>query len=180
MLRRLPLLLLLISAASALVHAAPTAAASAPASATSSRSGEAEVRDSGSGLPCFTISEREERKNGAPNFEGITVYDVSVKPRARMWSMTMPGRRTFPVLFSMCVPYGGRVQALPQTAAVMLDPGKVYEVNIDVRGDDTPNQVRSYAARFCLAKQRDGGVVVQHIGATATDGGNGIGCVAAR
>src|SRR3954454_13733452 len=102
MLRRLSnLLLLLVSAACALVRAAP-----APASAPSARSGEAEVRDSGSGLPCFTISEREERKSGAPNVEGISVYDVSVRPRAGMWKMTMPSHRTFPVLFSICVPYG--------------------------------------------------------------------------
>jgi hypothetical protein len=169
------LLLLLVSAECALVRAAPMAA---PASST--RSGEAEVRDSGSGLPCFTITESEERKSGAPNFEGITVYDVSVKPRAKMWSMTMPPNRTFPVLFSMCVPYGGRVQALPQTAAGMLEPGKVYEVSIDVRGDDTPNQVRSYGARFCLARQRAGGVAIQYFGASANDAHNAIGCVAAK
>jgi hypothetical protein len=97
-----------------------------------------------------------------------------------MWAMTMPGNRTFPVLFSMCVPYGGRVQALPQTAAGVLEPGKVYEVSIDVRGDDTPNQVRNYAARFCLARQRTGGVALQHIDTNASDGRNGIGCVAAK
>jgi hypothetical protein len=140
------------------------------------RTGEAEVRESSSGLPCFTISEREERRGGAPNFDAITVYDPSARPRAKMWAMTMPANRTFPVLFSMCVPYGGRVQSLPQTAAATLEPGKVYEVYIDVRASDTPDQPRGYGARFCLAKQRDGSVVVHHIGAGAHEGRHLYGC----
>jgi hypothetical protein len=144
------------------------------------RTGEAEVRESANGLPCFTIFEREERRNGAPNFDAITVYDPSAKPRAKMWTMSMPPSRTFPVLFSMCVPYGGRVQSLPQTAALVLDTGKVYEVRIDVRAGDTPNQPRGYGARFCLAKQRDGSVLVHHIALGANEGRNLYGCIASK
>jgi hypothetical protein len=141
------------------------------------RTGEAEVRETGTGLPCFTISEREERRSGAPDFEAVTVYDPSSKPRAKMWTMSMPPSRTFPVLFSMCIPYAGRVQSLPQTAAATLETGKVYEVVIDVRAGDTPNRPRGYGARFCLAKQRDGSVTVHHIGAGAHEGRNAYGCV---
>lgn len=157
-------LTLLLSAAWA--HAAP-----AP------RTGEAEVRGTSSGLPCFTISEREERQNGAPNFQAISVYESSARPRTKMWTMSMPAQRTFPVLFSMCIPYAGRVQSLPQTAAATLEPGKVYEVHIDVRAGGAPNQPRGYGARFCLAKQRDGSVIVQHILAGAQEGRNLYGCV---
>ncbi|MDQ2990377.1 MAG: hypothetical protein M3R60_14870 [Pseudomonadota bacterium] len=141
------------------------------------RTGDAEVRESANGLPCFTISEREERRNGAPNFDTITVYDPSSKPRAKMWTMSMPPSRTFPVLFSMCVPYGGRVQSLPQTAAVALETGKVYEVLIDVRAGDAPNQPRGYGARFCLAKRRDGSVLVHHIDPGAHEGRHLYGCI---
>jgi hypothetical protein len=158
----------------ALVPVTAAGAAAAP------RTGEAEVRESANGLPCFTISEREERRNGAPNFDTITVYDASSKPRARMWTMSMPPSRTFPVLFSMCVPYGGRVQSLPQTAAVALETGKVYEVLLDVRASDAPNQPRGYGARFCLAKQRDGSVIVHHIAPGAHEGRNLYGCVAPK
>jgi hypothetical protein len=147
-----------------------TAARAGAAAAPAPRTGEAEVRESGSGLPCFTISEREERKNGAPNFEAVTVYDPSSRPRVKMWTMSMPPNRTFPVLFSMCVPYGGRVQSLPQSVATVLETGTVYEVTIDVRAGDTPNQPRSYGARFCLAKQRDGRVAVHPVGAGAPEG----------
>lgn len=172
---RVLFLLLSAACACAWVRAAP-----GPAAAPAPRTGEAEVRETGSGLPCFTISEREERKSGAPNFEAIAVYDTSVRPRAQMWAMKMPAQRTFPLLFSMCVPYGGRVPSLPQTVATMLEAGKMYEVFIDVRGDDTPNQVRSYGARFCLARQRDGSIAVHHVGASANDWRNAQRCMAPK
>ena len=152
-------------------------ASAAPAA----RVGEAEVRESSRGLPCFTIPEREERRSGVPDFVAITVYEPSVKPRARMWAMSMPANRTFPVSFSMCIPYAGRVQALPQTAAATLAPGQVYDVAIAVRaGGDTPNRPRSYVARFCLAKQGDGSVVVRQVDAGAHARRTPYGCVVPR
>lgn len=146
------------------------------ASATAApRTGEAEVRESGNGLPCFTITEREEQR-GAPNFQAVTVYDISARPRIKMWAMAMPPDRTFPVLFSMCVPYGGRVQSLPQTASTPLQPGTVYEVSIDARPGGAPGLPRSYGARFCVVKRRGGGVVVHHIAPGTPEGRHGAGC----
>jgi hypothetical protein len=161
----LPLVLLL----------AGTAASATPAP----RSGEAEVRESGNGLPCFTITEREEQR-GAPDFQAVTVYDISAKPRVKMWAMAMPPDRTFPVLFSMCVPYGGRVQSLPQTASTPLQPGTVYEVSIDVRPGGAPGLPRSYGARFCVVKGRNGGVVVHHIAPGVPETRQASGCSAAK
>jgi hypothetical protein len=164
----LPLILLLPAA---WPHAAP-----APAP----RVGEAEVRETHGGLPCFTISQREEQRTGAPDFQAVTVYDPSSKPRAKMWSMAMPPDRTFPVMFSMCIPYAGRVQALPQTKAATLQAGKVYEVYIEVRPGGAPNQPRGDGARFCLATQPDGSVAVRHIGADMHEGRNLYGCAAVK
>jgi hypothetical protein len=141
------------------------------------RTGEAEVRETSNGTPCFTISEREERRGMAPDFEAITVYDPSARPRAKMWAMAMPPNRTFPVLFSMCIPYAGRVQSLPQTKAAPLETGKVYEVYIDVKSGAGPNRPAGYGARFCLAKQRDGSVIVHHIDAGAHEGRHLYGCL---
>ncbi len=154
--------------------------ASLACAAPAPRTGDAEVRETSSGLPCFTISEREERRAGAPDFESIAVYDPSARPRARMWKMSMPPNRSFPVLFSMCIPYGGRVQSLPQTVAVVLETGKVYEVVIAVKDGATPTRPRDYSARFCLAKQRDGSAVVHHIVPGAHEGRNLFGCVAPK
>ena len=80
--------------------------------------------------------------------------------RAVVWSMTMPAGRTFPLMFSMCVPYGGRVAALPQRSAELLEAGKLYEVAIAVRTDGAAGnsaQPQSLVARFCLLRRADGG-----------------------
>jgi hypothetical protein len=160
------------------VHFALLLAAQSVSASTAIRTGEAEVRESGAGNPCFTISEREERRGGAPNFHSVTVYDTG-KAHTRLWTMAIAPERTFPVLYSMCIPYAGRVQALPKTPAAQLDTGKVYEVWIEAaqaanRGPDAP---RSYSARFCLSRQRDGAIVVHHIDAGALEGRRLHGCV---
>ena len=153
---------LLLAALALPAHAAP-------------RVGEAEVRESSNGVPCFTISEKEERRGGAPEFHAILITDPS-RGRAKMWSMAMPPTRSFTVFYNMCIPYAGRVQALPQTPAAKLEPGKVYEVNIDAQ---VPNGPRAYFARFCLAKQRDGSVIVHSIGEGAHEGLHRFGCLPA-
>ena len=152
-------------------------AAASMSAAGAIRTGEAEVRESGVGNPCFTISEREERRGGAPNFHSVTVYDTS-KARARLWTMSIAPERTFPVLYSMCIPYAGRVQALPKTPAAQLDTGKVYEEWIEAAaGNRKPDAPHSYSARFCLAKQRDGSIIVHHIDAGAHEGRHLYGCI---
>jgi len=111
------------------------------------RIGEAEVRAGANGAPCFTISEREEQRSGAPDFQAITVSDPGGKP---MWKMAMPRERTFPVTYSMCIPYAGRVQALPQTPAVALETGRLYQVLIEARKAKSTSSPLRYLARFCL------------------------------
>jgi len=111
------------------------------------RIGEAEVRAGANGVPCFTISEREEQRGGTPDFQTVTVSDSSGKP---MWKMTMPRERTFSVTHSMCIPYAGRVQALPQTPAAALDTGKAYQVLIDARKAKNASSPLRYQAWFCL------------------------------
>jgi len=138
-------------------------AAAAPAGTT--RIGDADVRAGVGGLPCFTIAEREERQSGAPSFHAISVVELAGKARLPMWSMAMPAERTFPLLFSMCVPYAGRVASLPQRRAEALETGRVYEVSIEVRPGGPPGQPRAYAARFCLARQGDGSSAVRLLGA---------------
>src|SRR4051794_30263851 len=82
------------------------------------RIGDAEVREGPRGGPCFTISPREER-TGTPEFQAVTVSDG----HRLLWKMSMPPGRSFPLSFSMCVPYGGRVASLPQSDAAELEAG---------------------------------------------------------
>jgi hypothetical protein len=155
------------------------AVASAPAGA-AVRIGEAQVRDGSNGTPCFTISEREERRAGAPNFKAVTVYDPSRTPKATMWTMAMPPTRTFPVSFSMCIPYAGRLRALPQTAAVALETGKVYQVVINAHVAGAADAPHGYASRFCLLRQGDGSIAVRQIDADAREGRYRYGCILPR
>lgn len=110
------------------------------------RVGEAQVRTNANGLPCFTISEREEQRSGTPDFQAIT---VSAGERV-LWHMAMPRERTFPVAASMCIPYGGRVPALPQTPAAALDEGEVYAVQLDARPGKNAMSPLRYQTQFCL------------------------------
>ncbi|GAB3410374.1 hypothetical protein NX774_05275 [Massilia agilis] len=139
------------------------------------RTGEAEVRAHANGEPCFTISEREERRFGSPNFDSIVVTDPLAK-KPVLWRMAMPRERTFPVRYSMCIPYGGRVQALPQTSAAALEGGRVYRVRIEARAA-RGSVAGTYEARFCLARQHDGKLLVHHIGADDHEGRRLYGCL---
>jgi hypothetical protein len=139
------------------------------------RVGEAEVRAGANGEPCFTISAREERRGGTPNFEAIAVLDPQAR-RPLLWRMAMPRERTFPVTFSMCIPYAGRVQALPQTPAARLEPARIYQVRIEPRGA-RGSMATVYEARFCLARQHDGSVIVHHIGRDDHEGKRLYGCL---
>jgi hypothetical protein len=129
-----------------------------PAADALARTGAAEVREGPRGGPCFTISPREERE-GTPDFHAVTVSDG----QRLLWKMTMPPERTFPLSFSMCVPYGGQVAALPRTQAAALEAGKVYYLRIDARPGKARGTAQTYEARFCLAKQADGAAVVHQI-----------------
>jgi hypothetical protein len=137
------------------------------------RVGDAEVREGPRGGPCFTIAAREARL-GAPDFQAIAVSD-GAHP---VWKMAMPKDHTFPLTYGMCVPYGGRVAALPRTASAPLLPGRVYNLRIDAR----PGRGRAasaYEARFCVVRRQDGSAVVHQIGNGERDGRRVAVCLAA-
>jgi hypothetical protein len=144
-------------------------AALKPSSA--ARTGEAEVREGPRGGPCFTIGQREERL-GTPDFRALTVSDGA----RLMWKMSLPAGRSFPLSFSMCVPYGGRVASLPRTQAAALEPGKVYYVHVETRPAKGKNMPTAYEGRFCLARQPDGSVTVHQILQADREGRRLYGC----
>ena len=143
-----------------------------PVHAALARTGAAEVREGPRGGPCFTISPREERA-GTPDFHAVTVSDG----QRLLWKMTMPPERTFPLSFSMCVPYGGQVASLPRTRATALETGKVYYLRIDARPAQGRGVAQAYEARFCLAKQHDGSAVVHQIWDSDRPGKRLFGCL---
>jgi len=147
----------------------------APSAGAIARIGAAEVREGPRGGPCFTISPREERE-GTPDFHSVTVSDG----QHLLWKMTMPPERTFPLSFSMCVPYGGQVASLPRTDAAKLEAGKVYYLRIDARPGKARGTAQAYEARFCLARQRDGSAVVHQIWDGERPGKRLFGCLPAE
>ena len=120
------------------------------------RTGELEVRQGNAGVPCFTITEAEERRAGAPDFQSISVFDAATGAKTPMWSMAMSKVRTFPVSVRMCIPYAGRLPVLPQTPAAALMAGRPYEVTIEARAPQAAGAPRSYRGRFCLVGQEQG------------------------
>lgn len=133
------------------------------------RTGELEVREGNAGVPCFTISQAQEQRGGAPDFESISVADSGPGARVVMWSMAMPKPRTFAVSFRMCIPYAGRLPVLPQTAAAPLRAGRPYEVTIAARAPQAAGAPRHYRAWFCLVRQDTGALRVRNLGAGSPD-----------
>ena len=141
------------------------------------RVGEAEVRSGANGVPCFTISQREQTRGGVPDFASVAV--TASEGKNTQWRMALPRERTFPVAHSMCIPYAGRVPALPQTPAAALKEGEVYTVVIEARPGKSAARPLRYQTRFCLARQ-PAGQVVHPIGADQRPGRNLYGCLPRR
>jgi hypothetical protein len=135
------------------------------------RTGQAHVQEQqgNPGTPCFTITQAEEERSGAPNFASVKVIDVHGSSRV-MWTMAMPAERTFPVSYRMCIPYAGRLPVLPQTKALALREGRLYEVIIVSRKGKPKQAAPSYRARFCLVKQADAAPQVRVIDAASRRG----------
>lgn len=125
---------------SSLIFSATAAAAGGDA-----RVGPLDVKQGKTGGPCFTIPEAYERQFGAPQFESISVHAADA-PKAPVWTMTMPERRSFRLTYMMCIPYAGRLPVLPKTPADALADGRVYVVTVR-----TADGARLYRARFCVA-----------------------------
>jgi hypothetical protein len=112
------------------------------------RGAAAHVRAGKNGEPCFTVDAVSERQDGTAQFRGLTVVDTVT--RAIVWEMALPSGRSFPLTYTVCIPYAGRVAALPQTPAAALADGRMYQVTLVVRNWNRPAAPRAYLATFCL------------------------------
>ncbi len=108
----------------------------------------ATVRADSNGRPCFTVDAAAERLDGTAQFRALTVTDMAGANPA--WHMALPSGRSFALTHTICIPYAGRVTALPQTPAAVLVPGRVYRVMLAVRNWERPRAPRAYIAHFCL------------------------------
>lgn len=132
------------------MRALALAAALAGSACAASRVGEAEVRLE-QGQPCFGVSADEARHAGVLNVHAIELWDVSVAPARRVWQSSAEDEsRTRTLQGTQCIRLDERPQGYQTSAAVALDPVRVYEVSMNlvpVRGRQTRH---GYSARFCL------------------------------
>ncbi len=156
--------------ASWFLYCAIVAGLAAAPGASMPRTGELAVRQGAGGVPCFTISQAQEQRAGAPQFHAISVADSGPGARTVLWRMTLPPARSFPVSFRMCIPYAGRLPVLPQTAAAALVAGRAYEVTMEALADPAAGAPRIYRARFCLVRQGAGARQVRSLDARGRPG----------
>jgi len=121
-----------------------------------SRMAEARI-SSANGIPCFTISSKEERRNGVPLLGALTVYDVSSDPAEEAWSFTFPGTTTIPIHAKTCFPYGHVPAGAEAIAAAKLKEGRMYSVFLNGRPDDPADSTYGYKGKFCIANLPTGG-----------------------
>ena len=127
-----------------------------------SRIGEAEVRLE-NGLPCFTITNKEENRAGAPQLRGLKVYDASVKPSIEVWFFTLPIDARQTISSNTCISYGKAPLGAESTKAIQLAIGKVYEVAIKGKLNDSSDPTFWYEAKFCLIRQSNDEVQIHQI-----------------
>ncbi len=121
-----------------------------------SRMAEAEIT-SFKGMPCFTISKKEERRNGTPMLGALMVYDISIKPPVKVWSFILPGATTLPMHAKTCYLYGQVPAGAESTAATMLKTDRMYSVFLNGRPDDPSDSTRGYKVKFCLIATANSG-----------------------
>lgn len=121
------------------------------------------------GVPCFTISLAEERRNGQPLLGALSVADLTDKPATGMWSFLMTGGEKIPLSSKSCLLYGDlpkNAQAVEGMPAPELQAGRVYSIFLNGRPNDPSDPTYGYMGKFCIALKPDGGQQVIPIRST--------------
>jgi len=116
-----------------------------------SRMADADVT-SINGVPCFSISKKEERRNGQPFLGALSVSDVTVKPTTEIWGFLMTDGKKIPLSSINCIPYGNIPAHADAAPAPELKTGRVYEVFLNGRPADPADPTYGYVAKFCLVQ----------------------------
>ena len=105
------------------------------------------------GVPCFSISKKEERRNGQPFLGALSVSDVTVKPTTEIWGFLMTDGKKISLSSTNCIPYGNIPAHADAAPAPELKTGRVYEVFLNGRSMDAADPTYGYVAKFCLVQQ---------------------------
>lgn len=105
------------------------------------------------GVPCFTISLAEERRNGQPLLGALSVADLTDKPATGVWSFLMTGGEKMPLSSKSCLLYGDlpkSAQAVEGMPAPELQAGRVYSIFLNGRPNDPSDPSYGYRGKFCI------------------------------
>ena len=114
-----------------------------------SRMAEAHIR-SVNGMPCFSITKKEEARNGLPFLGALMVSDMSVQPVKEVWGFSMPPDMPLPIRASICIRYGNVPTGATGIRAGKLIPGHFYSVFLNGRPKDPSDPTYGYQGKFCV------------------------------
>ena len=108
------------------------------------------------GMPCFSITKKEEARNGTPTLGALIVSDLSVQSVKKVWSFSVLPDWPIPIHADSCIRYGD----LPPTAIGIkpksLVPGHFYSVFLNGRPKDPSDPTYGYQGKFCVVATEAG------------------------
>ncbi|WP_332859732.1 hypothetical protein [Janthinobacterium svalbardensis] len=120
-----------------------------------SRIADAEI-SSIDGVPCFTISQKEESRNGQPLLGALSISDLSEKPAVGVWSFYMTGGKKVPLSSKSCLRYGDLPQGANGMPSPELQTGRVYSIFLNGRPNDPADPTYGYMGKFCIVATATG------------------------
>lgn len=120
-----------------------------------SRIADAEI-SSVNGTPCFTISQKEEKRNGQPLLGALSISDLSEKPAVGVWSFYMTGGKKVPLSSKSCLRYADLPQGANGMPAPELQTGRVYSIFLNGRPNDPSDPTYGYMGKFCIVATSTG------------------------
>ena len=113
------------------------------------------------GMPCFSITKKEEARNGLPFLGALMVSDMSVQPVKEVWGFSLPPDMPLPIRASTCIRYGNVPTGATGIRAGKLIPGHFYSVFLNGRPKDPSDPTYGYQGKFCVkATAADGQQVI--------------------
>ena len=120
-----------------------------------SRMAEAVIQ-SAQGIPCFSITKKEETRNGIPFLGALMVSDMSVQPVKEVWGFSLPPDMALPIRASTCIRYGNLPTDATGIRAEKLIPGHFYSVFLNGRPKDPSDPTYGYQGKFCVVATEAG------------------------
>ncbi|WP_141213202.1 hypothetical protein [Janthinobacterium sp. PC23-8] len=112
---------------------------------------------SSDGAPCFSITTKEEARNGVPILGALIVSDLSLRPVKKVWSFSLPPSTQLPIHAASCIRYGELPGMATGISPGILISGHFYSVFLNGSPKDPSDPTYGYEGKFCIAATATGG-----------------------